>query len=66
MDTPEAAPAGGISRRSMLFAATTTAVAASVAPYAEAQAQTSENPLASWNDGPAKQAILDFVHTRDV
>ncbi len=26
-----------------------------------AQAQTA--PLASWNDGPAKQAILDFVHT---
>jgi len=26
-----------------------------------AQAQTSEVPLASWNDGPAKQAILDFV-----
>ena len=26
-----------------------------------AQAQTT--PLASWNDGPAKQAILDFVHT---
>src|SRR3954469_22388174 len=26
-----------------------------------AQAQTA--PLASWNDGPAKQAILDFVYT---
>jgi len=26
-----------------------------------AQAQTGV-PLASWNDGPAKQAILDFVH----
>ena len=47
----------------MLFAATTTAVAASVARYAEAQAQTSGNPLASWNDGSAKQAILDFVQT---
>ena len=25
------------------------------------QAQTATTPLASWNDGPAKQAILDFV-----
>jgi phosphoglycolate phosphatase-like HAD superfamily hydrolase len=28
-----------------------------------ALAQTSGSPLPSWNDGPAKQAILDFVHT---
>jgi hypothetical protein len=27
-----------------------------------AQAQLPESPLASWNDGPTKQAILDFVH----
>jgi phosphoglycolate phosphatase-like HAD superfamily hydrolase len=27
-----------------------------------AQAVTPAMPLASWNDGPAKQAILDFVH----
>jgi phosphoglycolate phosphatase-like HAD superfamily hydrolase len=47
----------------MLLAAMTTVVAASEARYAEAQAQTSGDPLASWNDGPAKQAILDFVHT---
>jgi hypothetical protein len=26
-----------------------------------AQAQSPERPLDSWNDGPAKQAILDFV-----
>ncbi|MGA7023400.1 MAG: haloacid dehalogenase-like hydrolase, partial [Pseudolabrys sp.] len=27
-----------------------------------AQAQTTQgSPLASWNDGPAKQAIIDFV-----
>ena len=26
-----------------------------------AQAQLQGSPLASWNDGPAKQAILDFV-----
>ena len=46
---------GGISRRSMLLGVATTVVAAH---YAGAQAQT---PLASWNDGPAKQAIPDFV-----
>jgi phosphoglycolate phosphatase-like HAD superfamily hydrolase len=28
-----------------------------------ARAQVSSNPLASWNDGPAKQAILDFVRS---
>ena len=28
---------------------------------ASAQAVTSANPLPSWNDGPTKQAILDFV-----
>jgi hypothetical protein len=26
-----------------------------------ADAQTGSDPLASWNDGPAKQAILAFV-----
>jgi phosphoglycolate phosphatase-like HAD superfamily hydrolase len=64
MDTiPGAEQTDRISRRSMLFAATTTAVAASIARQTKAQAQTSDNPLPSWNDGPAKQAILDFVHT---
>src|SRR5271154_3348743 len=62
METPDPSQASGISRRSMLAAATTTVVAASLARYAEAQAQTSANPLASWNEGPAKHAILDFVH----
>jgi haloacid dehalogenase-like hydrolase len=32
-----------------------------VAQYTRGQAQTPSDPLASWNDGPAKQAILDFV-----
>jgi len=62
MDTPAPVQAGRTSRRSTLLAAMTAAVAALGARYAEAQAQTSGNPLASWNDGPAKQAILDFVH----
>ena len=38
----------------------TTTAAAYLSPYARAQAQTGD-PLSSWNDGPAKQAILDFV-----
>jgi phosphoserine phosphatase len=29
---------------------------------AHPQATTDSKPLASWNDGPAKQSILDFVH----
>jgi phosphoserine phosphatase len=35
--------------------------AASVAQYSDARAQTPGNTLPSWNEGPAKQAILDFV-----
>jgi phosphoserine phosphatase len=46
---------GGISRRSILLGVATTVAAAH---YAGAQAQT---PLASWNDGPAKRTITDFV-----
>jgi|HubBroStandDraft_6_1064221.scaffolds.fasta_scaffold00835_7 hypothetical protein len=62
MDTFESGQAGGLGRRSMLLAAATAAVVASVVEYAQAQAQTPADPLASWNEGPAKQAILDFVH----
>jgi phosphoglycolate phosphatase-like HAD superfamily hydrolase len=61
MDTFESRQASGLGRRSMLLAATTTAVVASVVEYAQAQAQTPADPLASWNEGPAKQTILDFV-----
>jgi phosphoglycolate phosphatase-like HAD superfamily hydrolase len=54
--------AANISRRVLLavlaaFPATCGSLASKTAP-----AQTAE-PLPSWNDGPAKQAILDFVHT---
>jgi len=52
---------GGISRRLMLLGVPATVAAASAAQYAAAQAQTPNSPLASWNDGPAKQAVLDFV-----
>jgi phosphoglycolate phosphatase-like HAD superfamily hydrolase len=53
---------GRIGRRSMLLGAATAVAAASAGQYGRAtQAQTLADPLASWNDGPAKQAILDFV-----
>ena len=51
-----------VGRRSFLLGGTTTIATASIAPYARAQGQTSD-PLASWSDGPSKQAIFDFVHT---
>ena len=62
MDTPDRVKGNRIGRRSILLAATTTIVAGSIAGDLEAQAQAPAVPLASWNDGPAKQAILDFVH----
>ena len=62
MANPQSEQAGGgISRRLMLLGVPATVAAASAAQYAAAQAQTPNSPLASWNDGPAKQAVLDFV-----
>lgn len=49
---------GGITRRSILLAATTTAAAA---PFVRTEAQMPDHPLASWNEGPAKAALLSFV-----
>jgi phosphoglycolate phosphatase-like HAD superfamily hydrolase len=50
----------GINRRTMLAAlAALPALPASLT--ATAWAQDAANKLASWNDGPAKQAIIDFV-----
>jgi phosphoserine phosphatase len=46
-----------VDRRTILLGATTAIAAASLSRAARAQA----DPLSSWNDGPAKQAILDFV-----
>ena len=51
-----------IGRRLVLLGITTTIATAPVAHYAEVQAQTA-GALSSWNDGLAKQAILDFVRT---
>ena len=51
-----------ISRRSLLSAlAALPTLPGLLAADAQAQAPASE--LASWNDGPAKQAILDFVRS---
>jgi phosphoglycolate phosphatase-like HAD superfamily hydrolase len=51
----------GLSRRALLA----TLAAAPTLPQffrpTAAQAQAPATPLASWNDGPAKQAIVDFV-----
>ena len=48
-----------VNRRTLL--STLPLVAYAPALLATAQAQEAANGLASWNDGPAKQAILDFV-----
>ncbi|HEY4041246.1 MAG TPA: HAD family hydrolase [Rhodopila sp.] len=52
--------AGGASRRSTILGIASSVAATSIID-ARAQAETPERPLASWNEGPAKQAILDFV-----
>jgi phosphoglycolate phosphatase-like HAD superfamily hydrolase len=56
-----------ISRRSLLSAAALPALSGTLLPLA-AQAQTAipTTPLPSWNDAPAKQAILDFVRSTTV
>jgi hypothetical protein len=41
----------------------TAVVAAGIARHVVAQAQTPGPYLASWNEGPAKEAILGFVHS---
>jgi phosphoglycolate phosphatase-like HAD superfamily hydrolase len=61
MPNREPAQPGEINRRSMLLGLATTIAAASLAPYLQAQAQTNVDPLVSWNDGPAKEAIRNFV-----
>jgi phosphoglycolate phosphatase-like HAD superfamily hydrolase len=52
----------GVSRRALLSALAVLPSLSGVLLSRAAQAQvTAGAPLASWNDGPAKQAILDFV-----
>jgi hypothetical protein len=50
-----------LGRRSVLFAASAMVSTAATLSSTETKAQTPADPLPSWNDGPAKQAILDFV-----
>jgi phosphoserine phosphatase len=46
----------GLSRRALFTAAAALPILAAASP-----ARAADDPLPSWNDGPAKQAILDFV-----
>jgi phosphoglycolate phosphatase-like HAD superfamily hydrolase len=50
-----------LSRRGLLARLSALPIAAAIGGRS-GQAQTPASSLASWNDGPAKQAILDFVH----
>ena len=52
-----------IARRTLLAGLAALPVAGTLIVRATsfAQAQASADPLASWNDGPAKEAILEFV-----
>ena len=52
-----------LSRRVLLAALATLGnlVHAARSPPALAEAPAATDPLPSWNDGPAKQAIVDFV-----
>ena len=56
-------PWTSISRRTLLsaLAILPTASALVFADTAAAQAATSDDPLPSWNEGPAKQAIVNFI-----
>ena len=55
-------PPSTISRRRLLSSlATLPALPAILGVPEAAQAATSDNPLPSWNDGPAKDAILKFI-----
>jgi hypothetical protein len=45
----------------MLLAASAIVATAATLNSADTKAQTPASPLASWNEEPARQAILDFV-----
>ena len=51
----------GLSRRMMLATLGALPVLAASARFTPAQAQVSGNWLPSWNDGPVKRSITDFV-----
>ena len=52
--------ASGMSRRTVVSAAVVFSTPA-VLRFASGPAQAADSLLASWNDGPAKQALIDFV-----
>jgi phosphoserine phosphatase len=52
--------ASGMSRRTVVSAAVVFSTPA-VLRFASGPAQSADSLLASWNDGPAKQALIDFV-----
>jgi hypothetical protein len=54
-------PRSVVSRRTLLSTATALSTLSEVVTAAAAQAQTAGGLLPSWYDGPAKQAIIDFV-----
>jgi phosphoglycolate phosphatase-like HAD superfamily hydrolase len=55
-------PSPGIDRRALVSNLVLLPALSATLLSSPVQAQTTPNvPLASWNDGPAKQAILDFV-----
>jgi phosphoglycolate phosphatase-like HAD superfamily hydrolase len=59
MANPDRTYLGGIDRRSLLHGLTMAIAAASLANYSEAAQQAT--PLASWNEGPTKEAIMGFI-----
>ncbi len=57
------APVQGLGRRTVISVVPAVGIAtASLVPFAAA-AQTASSPLPSWNDGPAKRGIMEFVRT---
>jgi phosphoserine phosphatase len=57
----QSSPSGGPSRRLVLGGLAALPTFPGLLDATAAQAQTNSDPLPSWNDGPAKQSILDFV-----
>jgi phosphoglycolate phosphatase-like HAD superfamily hydrolase len=55
-------PFSHVNRRTLITALPLLAVVGKSAAPMLARAQAPASPLPSWNDGPAKQAILEFVH----
>ena len=59
----ELAQVASTSRRTVLLGIAATIALESLPQHGGAQQVPSASPLASWNEGPAKQAVLNFVRT---